>query len=293
MYLRQYWAKFGPTTLFVLLWSSGAIFSRWGLDNGSSFAILTWRFIIALVFLSFLCFQRHRFLPPKGSRLKTAWVGLLIIGGYSICYLLALANSITPGMLATIMGVQPIITLWIIERHFTATRLLGLLIALAGLVLVVAQSLFNTALSLTGMIYALVALFCMSFGAISQKKLQLAPMDALPLQYVVSLILCLLFVPFQPFEASLDFGFIIPVLWLAIIISVVAQLLLYRLLTTGNLVNVTSLFYLVPGVTALMDYIFLGNKMSWLSLAGMGAIIVGLLFVFKKPKAIIVEETVD
>ncbi|WP_311753857.1 DMT family transporter [Proteus columbae] len=293
MYLRQYWAKFGPTTLFVLLWSSGAIFSRWGLDNGSSFAILTWRFIIALAFLSILCIQRHRFLPPKGSRLKTAWVGLLIIGGYSICYLLALANSITPGMLATIMGVQPIITLWIIERNFTATRLLGLLIALAGLVLVVAQSLFNTALSLTGMIYALVALLCMSFGAISQKKLQLAPMDALPLQYVVSLVLCLLFVPFQPFQASFDIGFVIPVLWLAVIISVVAQLLLYRLLTTGNLVNVTSLFYLVPGVTALMDYIFLGNKMSWLSLAGMGAIIVGLLFVFKKPKAIIVEETVD
>lgn len=293
MYLRQYWAKFGPTTLFVLLWSSGAIFSRWGLDNGSSFAILTWRFIIALAFLSFLCIQRHRFLPPKGSRLKTAWVGLLIIGGYSICYLLALANSITPGMLATIMGVQPIITLWIIERNFTATRLLGLLIALAGLVLVVAQSLFNTALSLTGMIYALVALLCMSFGAISQKKLQLAPMDALPLQYVVSLVLCLLFVPFQPFHASFDIGFVIPVLWLAVIISVVAQLLLYRLLTTGNLVNVTSLFYLVPGVTALMDYIFLGNKMSWLSLAGMGAIIVGLLFVFKKPKAIIIEETVD
>lgn len=117
-----------------------------------------------------MCIQRHRFLPPKGSRLKTAWVGLLIIGGYSICYLLALANSITPGMLATIMGVQPIITLWIIERNFTATRLLGLLIALAGLVLVVAQSVFNTALSLTGMIYALIALLCMSVGAISQKN---------------------------------------------------------------------------------------------------------------------------
>lgn len=293
MYLRQYWTRFGPTTLFVLLWSSGAIFSRWGLDNGSSFAILIWRFIIALAFLAFLCLQRRRFLPPKGSRLKTAWVGLLIIGGYSICYLLALANSITPGMLATIMGVQPIITLWIIERNFTATRLLGLLIALVGLVLVVAQSLFNTALSLTGMIYALVALLCMSFGAISQKKLQLAPMDALPLQYVVSLTLCLLFVPFQPIEAPINIGFIIPVLWLAIVISVVAQLLLYRLLTTGNLVNVTSLFYLVPGVTALMDYLFLGNKMSWLSLAGMGAIIIGLLFVFKKPKAILVEETIE
>ncbi|MDX7018189.1 EamA family transporter, partial [Klebsiella aerogenes] len=85
------------------------------------------------------------------------------------------------------MGIQPILTLWIIERHFTASRLLGLFIALIGLVLVVAQSLFNTSLSITGMIYALIALLCMSFGAISQKKLQLAPMEALPIQYVVSL----------------------------------------------------------------------------------------------------------
>lgn len=114
-------------------------------------------------------YSASSFFASERKSIKTAWVGLLIIGGYSICYLLALANSITPGMLATIMGVQPIITLWIIERNFTATRLLGLLIALAGLVLVVAQSVFNTALSLTGMIYALIALLCMSVGAISQK----------------------------------------------------------------------------------------------------------------------------
>ncbi|CRL64737.1 hypothetical protein [Proteus penneri] len=40
MHLRQYWARFGPTTLFVLLWNSGAIFSRRSLDNGSAFAII-------------------------------------------------------------------------------------------------------------------------------------------------------------------------------------------------------------------------------------------------------------
>lgn len=29
-----------PTALFVLLWSSGAIFSRWGLDHASPFVLL-------------------------------------------------------------------------------------------------------------------------------------------------------------------------------------------------------------------------------------------------------------
>ncbi len=40
-------------------------------------------------------------------------------------------------------------------------------------------------------------------------------MEALPIQYVVSLTLCLLFIPFQPMQQSWDIGFIVPVLWLA------------------------------------------------------------------------------
>lgn len=77
MYLGQYWAKFGPTTLFVLLWSSGAIFSRWGLDNGSSFAILTWRFIIALAFLSFFVYSTPSLFAPKRKSFKNG-MGRLI-----------------------------------------------------------------------------------------------------------------------------------------------------------------------------------------------------------------------
>ncbi|MCY1187205.1 hypothetical protein D9M73_281620 [compost metagenome] len=63
-------------------------------------------------------------------------------------------------------------------------------------------------------------------------------------------------------------------------ISVLAQLLLYRLMQAGNLVNVTSLFYLVPVVTAGMDYLFLGNTLAPLGMAGMGGILAGLMLVF-------------
>ncbi|MNY52153.1 EamA-like transporter family protein [compost metagenome] len=65
-------------------------------------------------------------------------------------------------------------------------------------------------------------------------------------------------------------------------VSVLATLLLYRLIAKGNLVNVTSLFYLVPAVTAVMDYLVFGNRLALLSLFGMLLIIVGLVFVFRK-----------
>jgi drug/metabolite transporter (DMT)-like permease len=91
------------------------------------------------------------------------------------------------------------------------------------------------------------------------------------------------FVPFQPFHVELTVELAIPLLWLAIVISVIAQLLLYRLLRAGNLVNVTSLFYLVPIGTAILDRVVLGNRLSGASVAGMIAILAGLALVFKHP----------
>lgn len=282
---NERWGAYFSTTLFVLLWGSGAIFSRWGLDYSSVFAILIMRFAVAFVFLILLLLFRRQFLPARGSRIKVMGAGALLIGGYSIFYFFALDNGITPGVLATMLGIQPIITLLVMERHFLPKRLVGLMIALSGLILVVYQSLIVARFSFYGIIFALLALACMSIGAILQKKIHQSPSEVLPLQYGVSLLLCLLFIPFQPFEFQPVLGFIIPLLWLGLVISVLAQLLLYRLIQTGNLVNVTSLFYLVPVVTAVMDYLFLGNILSNSSVIGMGLILLGLWLVFQTRKS--------
>lgn len=64
----------------------------------------------------------------------------------------------------------------------------------------------------------------------------------------------------------------------------VAQLLLYRLLSAGNIVNVTSLFYLVPAITALLDYLLLGNRLPAAAMVGMVAIAGGIVLVFRTGK---------
>ncbi|GHK53958.1 hypothetical protein KPZU09_36940 [Klebsiella pneumoniae] len=40
-------ASQATTALFVLLWGSAAIFTRWGLDNASPMALLVFRFLVA------------------------------------------------------------------------------------------------------------------------------------------------------------------------------------------------------------------------------------------------------
>ncbi|MEN4914866.1 DMT family transporter [Acinetobacter pittii] len=279
---KQLLASQSATSTFVLLWGSAAIFTRWGLDSASPIALLILRFATALFVLFLIAIFRKRLLPKHGTRKQVLLTGLLIIAGYSICYFKAMAHGVTPGLMATIMGIQPILTLCLLEKNLQKEKLLGLLIALAGLILLVWKSLTMSFIAPIGIFFALAALICITFGAIMQKNIQQAPTDILPLQYVVSLLVCLFIVPFEHFEITWNSQLIISVLFLGILISVVAQILLYRLLNQSNLVNVTSLFYLVPVVTALLDFLILKNKLPLAGLIGMIAILIGLTLVFKK-----------
>ncbi|HEY1121963.1 MAG TPA: DMT family transporter [Haloferula sp.] len=266
---------------FVLLWGSASIFTRWALDHGTVFAVLILRYTMALAALLVIGLRGKRCLPAAGTRWQVAGTGLLLIGGYSVCYFQAMAHGITPGLLATLLGIQPILTLLLTERRFSSSRLAGLILSLAGLMLVVYQSLILARLSALGITFALAALLCMTFGAMLQKRIHQAPAEVLPLQYIVTLLLYLCFAPFQPVHFEISLSTLIPLLYLGLVISVGAQLLLYRMIRGGNLVNVTSLFYLVPMVTVILDFLILGNAMPALAIAGMAAILGGLAIVFR------------
>lgn len=88
---------------------------------------------------------------------------------------------------ATLPGIQPILTLLLIERRFSAIRLLGLLLSLYGLKLVVWQSLLRVA-----------GLLCMTCCALMQKSITQAASQVLPLHYLVILTACLCLLPWQP-----------------------------------------------------------------------------------------------
>lgn len=273
------------TSLFVLLWSSGAIFSKLGLAHASPFAFLLIRFAIALFALVLLIPLLKFKLPRTGKpMLYAVTTGLVLLGAYQIFYLLALQMSVTPGVMATLMGVQPILTVVLMERQRSWSRLFGLVLGLVGLVMVVYQGIGLAGMSLAGMVCGLLALVSMTAGSIMQKRITDNPLGTLPVQYLAGLVLCAVFVPFQPFHFEYSTGFFVPVLWMGLVVSVLATLLLYRLIARGNLVNVTSLFYLVPAVTAIMDYLVFGNRLALLSLLGMVLIIVGLVFVFRKSR---------
>lgn len=270
------------TFVFVLLWSSGALFAQWGLAHASAFAFLSLRFGLALAVLSLLAWRRRQWLPRAGTRGRVALTGFVLVGCYSVFYLLALDHGMTPGALAAVLGVQPLLTLALTERPLSPLRIAGLLLALAGLAFVVGDSLLQARLGVAGVLAALVALAAMTWGTLLQKALDQAPLQVLPLQYAVALLVCIACLPFAEVRIAWSAGLAASVAWLALVISVAATLLLYRLLQRGNVVNVTSLFYLVPAGTALLDWLVQGNTLAPAALAGMAAIVGGLVLAFRR-----------
>ena len=64
--------------------------------------------------------------------------------------------------------------------------------------------------------------------------------------------------------------------WLVLVLSIGAVLLLMRLIRDGAVSKVSSLFYLVPGVTAVMAWALFGESLSLLQLSGMAVTAVGV-----------------
>ena len=270
------------TSTFVLIWGMGAIFTHWGLENASAMLLLIFRFSIALLVLLLIGICRRKILPKQGSIKQVLLTGVLLVGGYSVCYFQAMAHGVTPGLIATIMGIQPILTLCILEKHhLNKTKLIGLCIALLGLIALVWEGLLSTQIAPIGIILALIALLCITFGSILQKQIKQHPAEILPVQYGIGLLICFVLLPFETINLTMNMHLIASILFLGVIVSVVAQILLYQLLQKGNVVNVTSLFYLVPIITAVLDYCLLGNTLPWFGLLGMLAILIGIVLVFK------------
>lgn len=264
---------------FVLLWSTGGIVAEYGLVDNSPITFVSLRLALSFSILGiFIIDRKSLYQLTLPVILKAATIGFLLQGCYQYFYFMALDANIAPGMLAIILGTQPIWTLIITRENFTFSRLLILGIGLVGFVSIVFNTLFNNMTNATGMIYSLFALCGITVGTILQKRYNEKISTALNLclQFLFSAIIFGSFFLISSQTLVLSVPFVLSLAWMAIVISVVASLLYYSLLNKNSATNVTSLFYLVPITTAYLDYLIFGNRLNLETLFGMIIIVISL-----------------
>lgn len=274
--------------VFVVLWSTGFIGAKYGLPYAPPLKFLLWRFVFVIALMTAVALATRAPWPRGFKIAHVAVAGILLQAGYLGGVFLSMSHGMTAGLVALIVGIQPILTAAsgpLIGERVTARQWLGLLFGFGGVALVVWDKVGVVGVGWGAVAFAIVALLSITGGTIYQKRYCGA--QDLRTQSVLQFIAAgLVLLPFSlAFEtrpvvwaAPLVFA----ILWLSFGLSLGAITLLLILIRRGAATTVTSLMYLVPPMTALMAWWLFGEKLAAPGLAGMAVAVLGVWMVVRK-----------
>lgn len=151
--------------------------------------------------------------------------------------------------------------------------------------LVVGNGLVFRDISRLGIGSALISLFSITGGTLWQKKAAHHPVASMTIQYTESAVVqILLVVIFGGWQIHWTSGFVLALGWMVLVVSIGATLLLYVMLQHGSVVNVASVFYGVPPITAFLAYVFLREPLHIVMGLGMLCVVSGLIMVHRQPR---------
>lgn len=270
--------------LFVLLWSSGFVGARLGLPDAPPFHFLAMRFGLVVLILMPVMLARLGRLPRQPRMLlHLAVVGVLVHGVYLGGVFLAISMGLGAGTSALIVSLQPLLVGALAGRilgeKVAAAQWLGLALGLLGCALVVAPHVVPGSMATIGL--CLLSLGAITAGTLYQKRfctgvdLQAATIVQFGAAFLAVLPLALI----EPSRIHATPAFVFALAWLVLVLSVGAVSLLLFLIRQGDASRVSSLFFLVPPVTALMAYGLFDEELSRLQLVGMVVAVLGVAMV--------------
>lgn len=265
----------GPV-LFILMWSSGYVAGKIGLPHSGPFTLLFIRFASAALVLLLVALLMRA--PWPGS--ARAWghllvVGLLIQALHFSCLYLGLSLGVPAGVSALITGLMPVFTalgaVAFLGERVGAKQVAGLFIGLVGVCVVVSAKLVFDGGGPAGYLCMLAALAGITLGTLYQKKfcggMDLRTGGCIQLGIAsagVGLLAC--FHETGPVHWGVEL--VASSLWLSLVNSIGAISLLFVMMRRGEASQVAGLFYLIPSVTALMGFLWLGETLDAVQVMG-------------------------
>jgi drug/metabolite transporter (DMT)-like permease len=270
--------------LFVLLWATGFIGARYAMPFIEPFFFLTVRFLIAAALLFVLLLPAGIDWPAPRKALHAGIAGCLIHGVYLSSVFWAIRHGMPAGMSALVVGLQPLITA-LIARSALGEQLrprhwIGLIAGFVGVGIVLGPKLgLGGGVNAATVSASFLAVVGISAGTVWQKRF-VGAVDlkaATMIQYVAAAIFVgALSLLFEHHTVILSGELVFAMTWLVLVLSIGAVLLLMRLIRDGAVSKVSSLFYLVPAVTALLAWALFGESLTPLQLGGMAVAALGV-----------------
>jgi drug/metabolite transporter (DMT)-like permease len=279
--------------VFVLIWSTGFVVARYGMPHSPPMSFLSVRYALSILAFALWIVAARAVWPRNGAQwLHLSVTGVLMHAGYLGGVWAAVKGGLGAGLAALIVGLQPMLTaLWLSARsggasganRVTPMQWLGLLLGLAGLVLVVSHKLRLGEASASNVVYAVVALASITAGTLYQKRWVTAcdVRTANSVQLMAALAVTLPLAWLEPAPMDLHPQLVGAMAWSVLVLTLGGSSLLYLLIQRGAATSVTSLMYLVPPCTAVLAWLLFGEALTAGVLAGLALTACGVALVVR------------
>ena len=269
------------------------------MHNADPFVFLCLRFSITALMLVPIIWIAGRSLPRRLWSYRHDMVtGALLHGCYLGFLFWPIKNGVPTGIVAIIIGVQPILTMTLatlyIGEQLSVRKLAGLLIGFAGVGVVIIGK-YGITLGSNGGIdpldlaMCIVSLLAIAVGVFYQKKFcdQSRLLSGTLMQYVAGAATTALFAGLFGETWTIDWtaGFALALGWQVFGLSIGAVVLLMYIINNGEAGRISSMFYLVPPLVVVEAHYLFGETLGLLSIAGMLTCVVGVVIVNRARKS--------
>ena len=269
-------------TAFVVLWCTGYPAAKIGLAHCAPFTLLDIRFACAGLLYAALALIARVAWPRGPQALHAVAIGTLQLALQFGGAYLAAARGVNVGILALVIGTMPIVTALMglpFGEPIRPLQWLGFAFGFGGVVLAVGERLApDSGAGWVAYLAVLCALLGICAGTVYQKRVgsQVDLRSGLSLQHAVATVLLLPLAAHEGWRCDASATLLTTLAWLIVVNSMGGFGLFYLLLRRGAVNQVAALFFLMPPVTALMDYVVLGDRLGALKLAGIAIAALGV-----------------
>jgi drug/metabolite transporter (DMT)-like permease len=263
--------------LFIVMWSSGYVVGKMALPFVGPYTLIFIRFASAALILLALALVTKAPWPKTRAQFGHLMVvGLLIQALQFAGLYMGLGLGVSAGVAALIVGTMPVFTALgatrFLNEKVSGVEWLGLVGGLFGVALVVYEQLAkSSAASLPAYLCVVLALVGITTGSLYQKK-YCTGMDLRTGGFVqlatAAIVMYFLADHFEGLAVRWTPTMVFASGWLSLVNSIGAISILFVLMRKGEASKVAGLFHLIPAVTALMGFAFLGETFSAINAVG-------------------------
>jgi drug/metabolite transporter (DMT)-like permease len=272
---------------FVIVWGSGFIATKAGIQYAAPFTFLTLRFALGLILLAPILL----YVKPSWPQTRLAWMHVIVAG--LLVHAIHLSGShygqylgISAGVVAIILASQPLLTALAAALFMKETpsrrQWLGIAIGLLGVALVVWHKIDIAAINAASLTAVMIALFTLTGGTLYQRRYcrDTDLRSASFIQFAASLLL-LAPLSYAVEGARVDWSWTLlgAIAFLVMFASILAVSALHTLMRHGEATRVASMLYLPPIFAVGMEWLFYGIAPTGITFIGIAITSAGVALV--------------